>query len=264
MQNAFIFCNRKRDVALLFTSLKKLGFNVGALHGDMVQSKRTETLDAFKRGEISILVCSDVAARGLDISGMSHVFNFDVPFHAEDYVHRIGRTGRAGKSGIAYTLATEDDAKSIAAIEKLIKNPLQIMRAGATAAAPTAASEKSVTAPSEPHAQASPAESRARRTPPRAACAAPSRHSFPRTARRHSGAGRRCPRRACFRISCSHAARLRRSPACLHAPGLISLNQIRDARSAPLAGHFDQSQLADAEDFDSGRIVGNRVAQACQ
>ena len=133
VQNAFIFCNRKRDVALLLTALKRQGFNVGALHGDMVQSKRTETLDAFKRNEITILVCSDVAARGLDISGMSHVFNFDVPFNAEDYVHRIGRTGRAGKTGIAYTLATPEEAKLIDGIEKLIKQKIPVTSLDATA-----------------------------------------------------------------------------------------------------------------------------------
>jgi superfamily II DNA/RNA helicase len=142
VQNAMIFCNRKRDVALLFTSLARHGFNVGALHGDMVQSKRTETLDAFKRGEVTMLVCSDVAARGLDVSGLSHVFNFDVPFNAEDYVHRIGRTGRAGKSGVAYTLATPDDDKLVAGVERLIKQRLPIT------ALPIAADEDSaVSAP---------------------------------------------------------------------------------------------------------------------
>ena len=124
VQNAFIFCNRKRDVALLHKSLVKHGFNAGALHGDMEQSERTATLDNFKRNELTLLVCSDVAARGLDVEAMSHVFNFDVPFHAEDYVHRIGRTGRAGRSGTAYTLVTPEDGKQIDAIEHLIKkNP---------------------------------------------------------------------------------------------------------------------------------------------
>ncbi|MGB4101002.1 MAG: DEAD/DEAH box helicase [Alphaproteobacteria bacterium] len=136
VQNAFIFCNRKRDVAMLLASLQRHGFNAGALHGDMVQSKRTETLDAFKKNEISLLVCSDVAARGLDISGMSHVFNFDVPFNAEDYVHRIGRTGRAGKTGIAYTLATSDDAKLIESIEKLIKQKLPVASVAKESTAP--------------------------------------------------------------------------------------------------------------------------------
>ncbi|WP_114391688.1 DEAD/DEAH box helicase [Oleisolibacter albus] len=120
VKNAFIFCNRKKDVATLHQSLVKHGFNAGALHGDMVQSKRTETLEAFKTGKLDLLVCSDVAARGIDISGVSHVFNFDVPFHAEDYVHRIGRTGRAGKSGRAFSIASPDDGKLVLAIEKLI------------------------------------------------------------------------------------------------------------------------------------------------
>ncbi|MFV3073612.1 DEAD/DEAH box helicase [Niveispirillum fermenti] len=120
VKNAFIFCNRKKDVAVVHGSLVKHGFNAGALHGDMVQSKRTETLEAFKAGTIDLLVCSDVAARGIDISNVSHVFNFDTPHHAEDYVHRIGRTGRAGKSGRAFTIATPEDGKLVQAIEKLI------------------------------------------------------------------------------------------------------------------------------------------------
>ncbi|HEX2115291.1 MAG TPA: DEAD/DEAH box helicase [Alphaproteobacteria bacterium] len=124
VKNALIFCNRKRDVDILYKSLKKHGFNAGALHGDMDQSTRTETLDAFKRGEITLLVCSDVAARGLDIDDMSHVFNFDVPIHAEDYVHRIGRTGRAGRTGHSFTLGTHDDTKFITAIEQLIGKPI--------------------------------------------------------------------------------------------------------------------------------------------
>lgn len=121
VKNAFIFCNRKRDVDVVYKSLIKHGFNAGALHGDMEQSERTETLDKFRRNEIAFLVCSDVAARGLDIDAVSHVFNFDVPFNAEDYVHRIGRTARAGLSGVAYTLVTPEDSKLIEAIEVLIK-----------------------------------------------------------------------------------------------------------------------------------------------
>jgi len=97
---------------------------VGALHGDMDQPSRFATLNRFKTGELRLLVCSDVAARGLDIGGLSHVFNFDVPFHAEDYVHRIGRTGRAGREGRAYTIATPDDARSVAAIEVLTGFPI--------------------------------------------------------------------------------------------------------------------------------------------
>ena len=120
VKNALIFCNRKRDVDILFKSLARHGFDAAALHGDMPQPKRTETLERFKRGEIRLLVASDVAARGLDIKGMSHVFCFDVPIHAEDYVHRIGRTGRAGLSGRSFMLAAPEDGKAVADIVKLI------------------------------------------------------------------------------------------------------------------------------------------------
>ncbi len=120
LQNAIIFCNRKREVALLYKSLQKHGFSVGALHGDMDQSARTAALDQFRKGEIPLLVASDVAARGLDIPATSHVFNFDVPHHADDYVHRIGRTGRAGRAGTAISIVTPLDQKSMVAIEKLI------------------------------------------------------------------------------------------------------------------------------------------------
>jgi len=120
LNNAIIFCNRKREVAVLHKSLQKHGFSVGALHGDMDQSARTAALDQFRKGEIPLLVASDVAARGLDIPAVSHVFNFDVPHHADDYVHRIGRTGRAGRSGTAISIVTRLDQKSMAAIEKLI------------------------------------------------------------------------------------------------------------------------------------------------
>jgi len=124
LKNAIIFCNRKRDVGIVYRSLERHGFNAGQLHGDMVQSARMEVLSKFKNGELTILVCSDVAARGLDIKEMSHVFNFDVPTHAEDYVHRIGRTGRAGNQGTAYTLATRDDAKYLDAIKRTIGKPI--------------------------------------------------------------------------------------------------------------------------------------------
>jgi superfamily II DNA/RNA helicase len=120
LQNAIIFCNRKREVALLAKSLQKHGFSVGALHGDMEQSARLAALDQFRKGELPILVASDVAARGLDIPEVSHVFNFDVPHHADDYVHRIGRTGRAGRLGTAISLVSPSDQKSMIAIEKLI------------------------------------------------------------------------------------------------------------------------------------------------
>ena len=119
VQSALVFCNRKRDVDILYKSLNKHGFSVGALHGDMSQPTRFATLEKFKAGEIRLLCCSDVAARGLDIGGLSHVFNFDVPHHAEDYVHRIGRTGRAGHEGRAFTLATPEDRLAVEAIERL-------------------------------------------------------------------------------------------------------------------------------------------------
>ncbi len=120
VKNALVFCNRKRDVGILCRSLQRHGFNAAQLHGDMPQSARMETLDAFKQDKVTLLVCSDVAARGLDIKGMSHVFNFDVPTHPEDYIHRIGRTGRAGQKGRAFTLALPEDSRYVASIEKLI------------------------------------------------------------------------------------------------------------------------------------------------
>lgn len=118
--NAIIFCNRKKDVDTLERSLRKHEFSTATLHGDMSQPARLETLERFRAGGIQLLVASDVAARGLDLPKVSHVFNFDVPIHAEDYVHRIGRTGRAGRSGRAFTLATPEDGKYIAAIERFI------------------------------------------------------------------------------------------------------------------------------------------------
>ena len=119
LNNAIIFCNRKREVAVVHKSLQKHGFSVGALHGDMDQSARTAALNQFRNGEIPLLVASDVAARGLDIPAVSHIFNFDVPHHADDYVHRIGRTGRAGRTGTAISIVTPLDQKSMLAIEKL-------------------------------------------------------------------------------------------------------------------------------------------------
>jgi superfamily II DNA/RNA helicase len=120
LKNAIIFCNRKREVAIVHKSLQKHGFSVGALHGDMDQPARMAALDQFRKGELPLLVASDVAARGLDIPEVSHVFNFDVPHHADDYVHRIGRTGRAGRTGTAISIVTPLDQKSMVAIEKLI------------------------------------------------------------------------------------------------------------------------------------------------
>ena len=134
LTNAIIFCNRKRDVATLARSLQRHGFSAGALHGDMDQKSRMETLDAFKTNKISLLIASDVAARGLDIPAVSHVFNFDVPTHAEDYIHRIGRTGRAGRSGTSFTLVAPADGKYLDAILKLIQRDIpQVAFPGAAA-----------------------------------------------------------------------------------------------------------------------------------
>jgi superfamily II DNA/RNA helicase len=119
--NAIIFCNRKMDVDVVAKSLKSHGFNASPIHGDLDQSVRTKTLDGFRDGTVHLLVASDVAARGLDIPAVSHVFNFDVPSHPEDYIHRIGRTGRAGRLGKAYTIAVPSDEKYLKAIESLVK-----------------------------------------------------------------------------------------------------------------------------------------------
>ena len=127
VQNALIFCNRKSEVDILHKSLTRHKFDVGALHGDMAQTVRFATLEKFKANELRLLVCSDVAARGLDIGGLSHVFNFDVPHHAEDYVHRIGRTGRAGLTGHAFTIAAPTDRFAVEAIEKLTGHPIPPM-----------------------------------------------------------------------------------------------------------------------------------------
>ena len=122
--NAIVFCNRKMDVDVVAKSLKSHGFNASPIHGDLAQSERMKTLDAFRDGTLHILVASDVAARGLDIPAVSHVFNFDVPSHPEDYVHRIGRTGRAGRLGKAFTIAVPTDGKYLSAIESLVKQEI--------------------------------------------------------------------------------------------------------------------------------------------
>ena len=143
MKNAIIFCNRKREVATLHRSLVRHGFSAIALHGDMDQAARTAALEQFRRNEVTLLVASDVAARGLDIPDVSHVFNFDVPHHADDYVHRIGRTGRAGRSGVAITIVAPAEQKSVAAIEKLIGQPIP------WAAAPEGGAEEAALEPDE-------------------------------------------------------------------------------------------------------------------
>jgi superfamily II DNA/RNA helicase len=125
LKNAIIFCNRKRDITVVVKSLEKHGFNVGGLHGDMEQRARMAMLESFKAGRVPLLVASDVAARGLDIPDVSHVVNYDVPIHADDYVHRIGRTGRAGRTGTAYSIVSKSDVKYLDAIQALIKTTIE-------------------------------------------------------------------------------------------------------------------------------------------
>ncbi|HTG37194.1 DEAD/DEAH box helicase [Sphingomonas sp.] len=136
IHTAIIFCNRKTTVRELNKSLRSHGYASGEIHGDMDQSSRIAELDRFKRGDINILVASDVAARGLDVKGVSHVFNFDAPWHPDDYVHRIGRTGRAGAKGAAFTFVTSEDAENIANIEKLTGQTIERVTVGDKPAAP--------------------------------------------------------------------------------------------------------------------------------
>ena len=147
--NAIIFCNRKRDVGIVHRSLKKSGYNAVELHGDMSQPDRMKTLQRFKDGDADLLCASDVAARGLDIAGLSHVFNFDVPTNAEDYVHRIGRTGRAGKEGRAFTLVSPEDGKYFQAIIKLIGKEIPVFKNIGKPAGEQTAGERDGTADSQ-------------------------------------------------------------------------------------------------------------------
>jgi superfamily II DNA/RNA helicase len=135
VNTAIIFCNRKTTVRELAKSLKQHGFSAGEIHGDMDQSSRIAELDRFKAGTINILVASDVAARGLDVKGVSHVFNFDTPWHPDDYVHRIGRTGRAGATGRAFTFVADEDAEAIANVEKLTGGAIPLFEIAAEAKA---------------------------------------------------------------------------------------------------------------------------------
>ncbi|MFW2587280.1 DEAD/DEAH box helicase [Sagittula sp. SSi028] len=139
---AIIFCNRKVDVDIVAKSLKKYGYNAEPIHGDLDQSHRTRTLEGFRDSKIKILVASDVAARGLDIPAVSHVFNFDVPGHAEDYVHRIGRTGRAGRSGKAFTIVVPRDDKNFDGVEKLIQKEIPRLENPVKSAKPVAATDE--------------------------------------------------------------------------------------------------------------------------
>ncbi len=172
VKTAIIFCNRKTTVRELAKSLKQHGYKAGEIHGDMDQASRIKELDFFKSGEINILVASDVAARGLDVKGVSHVFNFDAPWHPDDYVHRIGRTGRAGATGTAYTFVTPADEEAIAQIEKLTKHKIErlgkvvaVVEAKPAAKAERAPREKAVREPRPAREARPPCEPRAERAP---------------------------------------------------------------------------------------------------
>jgi superfamily II DNA/RNA helicase len=169
VKNAIVFSNRKTTVRDLATSLKKSGFAVGQIHGDMEQAERIAEFDRFKAGTITILVASDVAARGLDVKGVSHVVNFDVPWQPDDYVHRIGRTGRAGLKGIAITLATKEDGEAVAAIEKLTATKIPRFSGDGSSEGAPAAAAANEEAPREklertPRAKAAPKAAPAPRT----------------------------------------------------------------------------------------------------
>ncbi len=176
--NAILFCNRKMDVDIVAKSLKKYGYDAAPIHGDLDQSQRTKTLDDFRAGTLRFLVASDVAARGLDVPSVSHVFNFDVPSHAEDYVHRIGRTGRAGRDGKAIMICVPRDEKNLADVEALVQreipridNPIATSTPEAAPSAPAP-----VTAPEEAPA---PRKTRSRRKKPAPAEAAPQAAAAP-------------------------------------------------------------------------------------
>ncbi|MBZ8119622.1 DEAD/DEAH box helicase [Roseovarius sp. LXJ103] len=164
--NAIIFCNRKMDVDTVAKSLKKHGYDAAPIHGDLDQSQRTRTLDGFREGNLRFLVASDVAARGLDVPAVSHVFNFDVPSHAEDYVHRIGRTGRAGRDGKAMMICIPRDEKNLDAIETLIQKAIPRLDNPLGGGAPASAE---AAAPAEDEKPAKPRRTRSRRKPDEAA-----------------------------------------------------------------------------------------------
>ncbi|RSV43928.1 ATP-dependent helicase [Sphingomonas sp. ABOLE] len=183
VSNAIIFCNRKTTVRDLNKSLKKHGFRSAEIHGDMDQSARIAELDRFKNGDVNILVASDVAARGIDVKGVSHVFNFDAPWHPDDYVHRIGRTGRGGATGTAYTLVTPEDAENIAEIEKLtghkierVPSPVAVDGAEDAPAPKRTRGGKRDTKKAEPRREEAAAEAPAK---PRSRRAAPAREEAP-------------------------------------------------------------------------------------
>ena len=216
-KNALIFCNRKRDVQVVYRSLQKHGFSVLALHGDLDQRMRMAALDAFRAGEVQLLVCSDVAARGLDIPDVSHVINYDAPHHSEDYVHRIGRTGRAGKSGVALTLVSRIDQKAIAEIEKLIARKID-WQDGAQLPP-----DDEIEAPRREQRPAAAAEPTAAPSAPRRSTAASARTGTPTDARlappsRRTSAARAHRRRGRARPAAAAHAPAPRAPHLTHPP----------------------------------------------
>ncbi|MDU8929056.1 DEAD/DEAH box helicase [Alisedimentitalea sp. MJ-SS2] len=150
LTNAIVFCNRKMDVDIVAKSLKKYGYDAAPIHGDLDQSQRTRTLDGFRNGELKLLIASDVAARGLDVPSVSHVINFDVPGHAEDYVHRIGRTGRAGREGKAITLCNPRDEKNLEDVQRLIQKEIPRLDSPLKGAAAPAKTDRPETAEEAP------------------------------------------------------------------------------------------------------------------
>ena len=175
---AMIFCNRKTTVRDLAKTLKQKGFSAGEIHGDMDQPARIAELDRFKAGTVNILCCSDVAARGLDVKGVSHVFNFDTPWHPDDYVHRIGRTGRAGATGKAFTLVAPEDAEAIANVEKLTGMQIPVYELGGANSTSAARPARSEAAPRE----ATPDRDRPERSERPARSERPRRERAPRAA----------------------------------------------------------------------------------
>jgi len=191
--NAIIFSNRKTTVRELAQSLQRSGFRAGQIHGDMEQPERIKELDRFKAGEINILVASDVAARGLDIKGVSHVFNYDVPWQPDDYIHRIGRTGRAGATGIAITLAASADADAVASIEKLIGSKIQPLDGAPEPEAAEEPAEKQAEKPARKPRERKPKAEPAERRQPKAESIEPTERTESKPRRERSE--ERSPRR---------------------------------------------------------------------
>jgi ATP-dependent RNA helicase RhlE len=190
--NAIIFCNRKVDVDIVAKSLKKYKFDAAPIHGDLDQSQRTKTLDGFRNGTLRILVASDVAARGLDVPSVSHVFNFDVPGHPEDYVHRIGRTGRAGRDGRAITICEPRDLKGLAAVEALLQKDIQRIENPLKKAEPKSKpAAKSAAKSEEPSAEVEPQKAEVVELAPEKPTPAPKEKRTPARQEQSRGRGRR-------------------------------------------------------------------------